>query len=78
VSLLLPMTPLTVVLSVLITCEVARVLFDSTSAIVPGGSTGGTVPSAASTAAFAFTMPDPHCEHVAGNGRAVLCRIEVT
>src|SRR5262245_9097340 len=56
-------------------CEVARVLLGSTSLPVGGGVVP---PMAASTAALAFTMPEPHCEQVAGNARAVLCRICVT
>src|SRR2546423_9471718 len=61
------MVPLTVTGRVT-ACAVPRVLFDSTSATVGGG--GGVVPPAASTAALASTMPAPHCEQVAGNGRA--------
>src|SRR5687768_9861000 len=71
------MAPFTVVLSVATSCDAARELLGSTSATVPGGS-GGTPPMAASTAALALTMPEPHCEQVAGNGRAVLCRRLVT
>src|SRR6186713_418579 len=68
------MVPFTVVLSVEINCDADRELLGSTSAMVPGGS-GGVVPP---TAALAFTMPEPHCEHVAGKARAVLCRMDVT
>ena len=76
-SLLLPMVPFTVVLAVEIGCDAVRELLGSTSAMVPGG--GGVVPPmAASTAALAFTMPEPHCEQVAGKARAVLCRMDVT
>src|SRR6478736_3798771 len=71
------MVPFTVVLSVEINCDAVRELLGSTSATVPGG--GGVVPPmAAVTAALASTMPDPHCEHVAGKGRAVLCRMDST
>src|SRR4051812_19209027 len=69
------MVPLIVVLAVDTSCDVLRELLGSTSA-VPGG--GVMPPSAASMAALAFTMPEPHCEHVAGKGRAVLCRMDVT
>src|SRR6185503_13275906 len=69
------MVPLIVVLAVDTSCEVERELLGSTSAM-PGG--GVVPPMAALTAASASTMPEPHCEHVAGNARAVLCRMEVT
>ena len=72
------MVPFTVVLSVEIACEAARELLGSTSAMVPGGFGGVVPPMAASTAALALTMPEPHCEQVAGNARAVLCRMDVT
>src|SRR5688572_5720230 len=69
------MVPFNVVLSVETSCAALRELLGSTSA-VPGG--GVVPPMAASTAALAFTIPEPHCEQVAGNARAVLCRMEVT
>src|SRR6187455_103109 len=72
------MVPFTVVLSVEINCDADRELLGSTSAMVPGGSGGVVPPIAAFTAALAFTMPEPHCEHVAGKARAVLCRMDVT
>ena len=74
----LPITPATVLLSVDTSWDAERELLGSTSAMVPGGSGGVVFPSAASTAALALTMPEPHCEQVDGNGRAVLCRMEVT
>ncbi len=72
------MVPVTVVLSVPMSWDAERELLGSTSAMVPGGSGGVVLPSAASTAALALTMPEPHCEHVAGKARAVLCRMDVT
>src|SRR5690348_14945166 len=72
------MVPATVELSVDTSCEAERELLGSTSARVPGGSGGVVPPMAASTAALALTMPEPHCEHVAGKARAVLCRMDVT
>jgi hypothetical protein len=75
VSLLLDMVPLTVVFAVAIACAALRELLGSTS-FVPGG--GVLPPIAAFTAASASMMPEPHCEQVAGNGRAVLCRMDST
>src|SRR3954463_4370239 len=69
------MVPLTVELSVETSCDAVRELFGSVSLTLPPPVVP---PIAASTAALAFTMPEPHCEHVAGNGRAVLCRMDVT